>query len=245
MYINLKGCLAMNHDSLDTFKHLHLLYVEDDPLVRNQISEFLRRYFDSLQEASSAEEAMKCFNAHQPDIILLDINLPGKNGLTFASEIRKRDHAPRIIVSTAYTDQDFLLLAVELELTRYLVKPLTKTKLLEALEKAANEHATLHGKKDLIDLGEGFLYHSKQRVLMHQNRELTLRRKELQLLEFFINHDKQIIDYQTLEYSVWSEKSMSNDAIRSQIRNLRKKTHPKIIQNINSIGYRLYQKKQL
>lgn len=229
---------------MDTFKQLHLLYVEDDPQVRGQISEFLRRYFNSVQEASSAEEAMEYFNAHQPDIILLDINLPGKNGLTFASEIRQEHRTPRIIISTAYTDQDFLISAVELELTRYLIKPLTGTKLLEALEKAVDEYKVIHNKKTWTDLGEGFSYNHEQKVVMFQNSEIILRRKEMQLLEFFINHDKQIIDYETLEYSVWSEKAMSNDAIRSQIRNLRKKTHPKIIQNINSIGYRLYQKEQ-
>jgi len=235
----------MNHHSLlDTFKHLHLLYVEDDSKVRSQISEFLRRYFTSLQEASSAEEAMKYFNAHKPDIILLDINLPGKNGLTFASEIRQHNHGTRIIISTAYTDKDFLLSAVELELTRYLIKPLTGTKLLAALKKAAEEYIKIHAREHSINLGDGFTYDSEQKIVMHYNKEIILRRKEMQLLEFFLDHATQTIDYATLEYSVWTDKPMSNDAIRSQIRNLRKKTHPKIIQNINSIGYRLYQSEQ-
>jgi len=225
---------------VDKLKQLHLLYVEDDPQVCAQISEFLGRYFCSLQEASSAEEAMLCFEEKRADIILLDINLPGKNGLTFAEEIRKKYADTRIIISTAYTDKDFLLAAIELKLTRYLVKPLIGKTLLEALEKAADEYALIYKKEVFVDLGESFFYDKVKKMVYHQNEELILRRKEQQLLEFFIAHPLEIIDYDTLEYSIWTESSTTKDAIRAQIRNLRKKTHPKIIENITAIGYRLY-----
>jgi len=219
---------------------LHLLYVEDDPQVRAEISEFLGRYFLSLQEASSAEEAWQLFDKKKPDIILLDINLPGKNGLTLAEEIRKHHADTRIIISTAYTDKAFLISAIELALTRYLVKPLIGKTLLEALEKAADEYALIYKKEVYVDLGEGFAYDKGQKILYHKQEELLLRRKERQLLEFFIAHPLQVIDYETLEYAIWREGSTTKDAIRAQIRNLRKKTHPKIIENITAIGYRLY-----
>ncbi|MCH9739466.1 MAG: response regulator transcription factor [Epsilonproteobacteria bacterium] len=231
-----------HHSCFAKLKNLHLLYVEDDTQVRHQISEFLERYFASMQEASSAEEAMKYFKEKKPDIVLLDINLPGKNGLTFASEIRKNHGDTRIIISTAYTDKDFLLLAVELELTRYLVKPLTGTKLLEALEKAADEYALIFRNDYIVDLGEGFSYNQEEKVVMYNKEEVILRRKEMQILEFFIGHPNKTVDYATLEYAIWTDSSTSRDAIRAQIRNLRKKTHPKIIENINAIGYRLYRK---
>lgn len=232
----------MNHPLLDKLKKLHLLYVEDDPQVRSQISEFLGRYFFSLQEASSAEEALQCFQEKKADIILLDINLPGKNGLTFASEIRHHHSDTRIIISTAYTDKDFLLSAVELELTRYLVKPLIGKTLLEALEKAADEYALMHKRETFIDLGEGFSYIKENKMVYFNHEELILRRKEMQLLEFFIENAPQIVSYETLEYAIWTESSTTKDAIRAQIRNLRKKTHPKIIENITAIGYRLYRR---
>ena len=233
----------MNHYSLlEKLQQLHLLYVEDDIEVRSQIYEFLKRYFASVQETSSAEEAMEFFNKKRPDIMLVDINLPGENGLSFAKTIRKKHHDVRIIVSTAYTDKEFLLTAIELELTRYLVKPLTGQILLEALEKASDEYALIYKRERLVDLGQGFIYNKRERVLRKENRELSLRPKEMQLLEYFIEHPSEIIAYDILEYNIWRENIMSRDAIRSQIRNLRKKTHSKIIENISGIGYRLYQK---
>jgi len=233
----------MNHHSLlEKLQPLHLLYVEDDIEVRSQIYEFLKRYFSSVQETSSAEEAMICFNKKKPDIMLVDINLPGENGLSFAQTIRQEHHDVRIIVSTAYTDKEFLLTAVELELTRYLVKPVTGSKLLEALEKASDEYASIYKREQLVDLGMGFSYNRKQRVLRKDEHELSLRPKEMQLLEYFIEHTSEIIAYDILEYNIWKDNIMSRDAIRSQIRNLRKKTHSNIIKNISGIGYRLYQK---
>lgn len=225
---------------MQTFKNLHLLYVEDDVQIRHEISEFLRRYFGLLYEVSSAEEALEYYTQKKPDIILLDINLPGKNGLHFASEVRQEDKQTRIIVSTAYTDQAFLLRAIELDLTRYLVKPLTGKNLLEALTKATEEIESNRDNVPIIDLGESFFYDSQKKLLFKDNEEIPLRRKEMQLLEFFIHHPKETIEYATLEYMVWKDEPMSRDAIRAQIKNLRKKTHPNIIKNINSIGYRLF-----
>jgi len=232
----------MNHHSLlNKLKNLHLLYIEDDSQLRSEIHEFLKRYFVLVQEASSAEEAMVLFKQKKPDIILVDINLPGKSGLHFSEEIRKNHHDVRIIVSTAYTDKEFLLIAIELELTRYLVKPVTGNKLLEALEKASDEYALIYNTESIVQLGKEFTFNKKQRVLRHKNRELSLRPKEMQLLEYFIEHPKELISYSLLEYEVWIDSPMSKDAIRSQIRNLRKKTHSQIIRNISGLGYRLYQ----
>ncbi len=233
-----------HHALLSKFKNLNLLYVEDDPLVRHEIFEFLKRYFALVHESSSAEEAMVIFKKSRPHIMLVDINLPGESGLSLATKIRKNHHDVRIIVSTAYTNKEFLLLSIELELTRYLVKPVTGEKLLEALEKAADEYLLIAQKEDRVALGDGFYFDKKQRILRQNNQAVILRPKEMQLLEYFMLHPKEIISYDILEYDIWENSLMSHDAIRSQIRNIRKKTHHKIIENINGIGYRLYGKEE-
>jgi len=222
-------------------KNLTLLYIEDDSEVQKYIGEFLTRYTLNLHLAQSAEEGLLVYQEIEPDIILLDINLPGKNGIDFARELRKMDHHTRIIISTAYTDNDFLLTAVELELTRYLVKPVTSMELIEALGKAADEYEGTNSVKT-IELGEGFSYDKERKMLFKEDKEVPLRRKEMQLLEFFIAHAHCTLSYESLQYEVWPDSFMSRDAIRAQVRNLRKKSHPHIIKNINAIGYRLYEK---
>jgi DNA-binding response OmpR family regulator len=222
-------------------KNLTLLYIEDDPEIQRCLSEFLERYTSNLHLAQSAEEGMLLYEEIDPDIILLDINLPGKSGIDFARELRKADHNTRIVISTAYTDKAFLLTAVELELTRYLVKPVTSMELMEALSKAADEYEDVKVCKE-VDLGEGFSYDHERKALLQEGKEVILRRKEMQLLEFFIAHARHTLSYEALQYEIWTDSLMSKDAVRAQIRNLRKKIHPQIIKNISAIGYRLYEK---
>lgn len=225
-------------------KNLTLLYIEDDLEIQRCLGEFLERYTSNLHLAQSAEEGTVLYEEIDPDIILLDINLPGKSGIDFARELRKTDHDTRIIVSTAYTDKEFLLTAVELELTRYLVKPVTSMELMEALSKAAAEYEDMTVRKE-VDLGEGFRYDHERKALFQGEKEVILRRKEMQLLEFFIAHPHHTLSYETLQYEIWAESLMSKDAVRAQIRNLRKKSHPHIIKNISAIGYRLYEKAKI
>jgi DNA-binding response OmpR family regulator len=216
-----------------------LLYIEDDSEIQNYLAKFLERYTPNLHLAQSAEEGKKLYEKFNPDIILLDINLPGKSGIDFARELREDDKNTRIVISTAYTDKDFLLTAIELELTRYLIKPVTSIDLMEALSKAADEYLptklSVH-----IDLGEGFTYHRIRKVLIKEDKVVTLRRKEMQLLDFFIAHLDRTLSYEELQYKVWTDSPMTKDAIRAQIRNLRKKSHPLLIKNITAIGYKLY-----
>ena len=222
-------------------KNLTLLYIEDDTDIQRCLGEFLERYTSNLYLAQSAEEGMKLYEEIAPDIILLDINLPGKSGIDFARELRKTNHDTRIIISTAHTDKAFLLAAVELELTRYLVKPVTSMELMEALSKAADEYEEVKVAQE-VDLGEGFSYDHERKALLQEGEEVILPRKEMQLLEFFIANGHSILSYEALQYEIWPDSLMSKDAVRAQIRNLRKKSHPHIIKNISAIGYRLYEK---
>jgi len=228
-----------HHLFASKIKDLTLLYVEDNPEIQGYLVEFLRRYTSNLHLSQSAEEAMELYEKIHPDIILLDINLPGKSGIDFAEALRKHDSKTRIVISTAYTDKEFLLTAVELKLTRYLVKPVTSMELMEALGKAADEYSDIKH-SSLIDLGEGFRYDQEHKMLLDGEHTVTLRRKEMQLLEFFIAHAQRTLTYDALQYDVWPESIMTKDAIRAQIRNLRKKTYPGLIKNIAAIGYRLY-----
>jgi len=229
----------MNHSLFATrLKNLTILYVEDDKNIQVHIAEFLKRYTSCLHLANSGEDALKLYKEVQPDILLLDINLPGMSGIDLAKIVRKNDLKTRIIISTAYTDKEFLLIAVELMITRYLVKPVTTIELVNALSKAALEcnNETTH----LINLGKEYFYDKASKLILLEKKEILLRRKEMQLLEFFIANKDQTLSYDVLQYEVWQDMPMSKDAIRAQIRNIRKKTHAHIIENISAIGYRLY-----
>ncbi|HIM94949.1 MAG TPA: response regulator transcription factor [Campylobacterales bacterium] len=211
-----------------------VLYVEDDPHVRQHISEFLNRYCKKVYACDSSEEGLEIYKEHKPQILLLDINLPKMNGIEFATLIRKQDKKTRILISTAYTNQEFMVQAIELELTRYLVKPVTNEDFFMAFTKCIKE---IEG-ADTVYLGEGYKYNKKTTSIIKDNKSTILRKKESEILEFFIQREGEVVRYDMLEDAIWSNGPMTRDAIRSQIRNIRQKICSKCFQNITGVGYR-------
>jgi len=219
-------------------KKLSILYVEDDVAVQKHISEFLQRYCQKVYLAQTAEHGYELYKKHQVDIIMSDINLPAKNGIDLAEKIRADDSDICIIIATAYTDKEFLLQAIELNLMRYLIKPITSDDLYGVFSKCI-ESMQLKNIIRVIDLGNGFSYHLYAKELHKGNEVIALRKKEIELLNFFIHHSYTIVTYEMLETMIWKDASMTQDAIRSQIKNLRKKIHPKVFTNISGVGYKL------
>ena len=211
-----------------------ILYVEDDLEVRVHIVEFLQRYVKEVYACSSSEEGLTLYEKYQPDILLLDINLGGMSGIEMASIIRQDDEKVRILISTAYTNKEFMLQAIELSLTRYLVKPVTSEELVIALEKCWLELED----EASVELGDGYCYNRNLAAIVKKKEEIDLRHKEVELLEYFLRHEGYTLRYEQLEEGVWENEVMTRDAIRSQIRNLRKKLEVDVIENISGLGYK-------
>lgn len=231
----------MNHQAFaKKMKSYTVLYVEDDADVRRYITEFLKRYCKEVYACDNSEEGMIIYQKVHPDILLLDINLPGMSGIDFATKVREKDKKTRILISTAYTDKAFMLRAIELGLTRYLVKPVTSDELFSAFEKCLEELQA----DEKVDLGEGVVYRKAATAIFKDGREISLRKKEAEILEFFISCEGEVIRYDILENSIWADGVMTRDAIRSQIRNIRKKIEVDLFENISGIGYK-FQRKSL
>jgi len=224
----------MNHkDFAEKMCGYTVLYVEDDKHVREHINEFLSHYCKKIYACQSSEEALEVYNQHKPDIALLDVNLPGMNGIELATTLRESDKKIRIIILTAYTDEKFMIKAIELELTRYLVKPVKSEDLLMAFEKCVDELSV----DKIVNLGDGNVYSKKLASIINNTEKIPLRKKEVELLEYFIEHDGEIIDYERLETNVWHDEVVSRDAIRSQIKNIRQKIGKDCLINIAGVGY--------
>lgn len=111
-----------------------ILYIEDDVITREQFSRFLTSQCKILYTASNGEEGLELFKQHEPDIIITDIEMPKLDGLKMAKEIRKLSLSTQIIIISAYKKSEYLLEAVNLQLTQYLIKPLSLRKITDALK---------------------------------------------------------------------------------------------------------------
>ncbi|MDQ7047240.1 MAG: response regulator [Sulfurovum sp.] len=113
------------------------------------------------------------YQSKKPDIIISDIKMPYLNGLDMAKKIRKEDKTTPIIITTAFTDTSYMLQAVELQLIKYIVKPITSIKLKEALS-LLMEHLNIN---NIIVLDKKKYYDSFNKCLMIEKKVIILRKK--------------------------------------------------------------------
>lgn len=231
--------METNRDFIEKLRALDILYIEDEEGVCKNIAEYLRRLARKVYIASDGVEGLKLYSKFKPDIIILDINMPNLNGIELTKKIREKDKKTRILVTTAHTDKEYMIDAVELIISRYLIKPFNTSKLLRALEKCVQELQEIKFKKKEFYLGGGVVYDYKTKILTIDNKVVSLTKHELLLLDLFIEQEGDIMTYEFIEYKVWDKKPMTPEALRSLIKNLRKKSYPELIENIHGIGYRL------
>ena len=116
-----------------------ILIADDEPIERMVISKTIQNYFGDeieLYQAENGREAIGIFKLHDCQIVLLDISMPGINGLDAAEEIRKINRICSIIFLTAYDEFDFAKRAIKVHALDYLLKPSTKEELITVIEEA-------------------------------------------------------------------------------------------------------------
>ena len=219
-------------------KNFTILYVEDDDIVRKNALEYLRRISKEVIEAKNGKEAIKLWKNHKPDIIITDINMPHLNGLDMASYIRANDKNVQIIIATAYSDTHYLLRAVELQLVKYIVKPITKEKLYQALTQSIE---LIEDKSKFnLHLSKEYMYNAYEKVIYKNHQEIKLTKNELLFLDVLAHHHPRVVTYEEIESAIWAYDGMSQDAIRSLVRGIRKKVPKDSIENISGVGYKLH-----
>jgi len=222
----------------DMLKNFTILYVEDDEMVRKSAVEYLQRVAKEVLQAKDGKEAIGAWKKHKPDIIITDISMPRLNGIDMASYIRTHDKDVQIIIATAHSDTDYLLKAVELQLVKYIIKPITKEKLIGALEKSM-ERIEDKSKFNLL-LSPTAKYNAYEKVIYDGDKEIKLTKNETLFLDLLAHHHTRVVKYEEIEDAIWAYEGMSQDAIRSLVRGLRKKVPPNCIENVSGSGYKLH-----
>jgi PAS domain S-box-containing protein len=116
-------------------KDYTVLYVEDDNEISEEVSFFLRAQVKELYTANNGEEGLDAYIKHKPDIIITDVQMPIMNGLKMVEKIREIDAEIPIIITTAFSDSDYLLKAINLHVDGYQTKPLDLKTLIKSLQK--------------------------------------------------------------------------------------------------------------
>ena len=127
-------------DLLSLTSNLHVLYVEDDVVLRENTVALLRDLFHQIDEASDGVEALKCYKEHPNgyDIVITDLNMPHMNGMDLIRNIQSINPKQPIIVVSAHNETEFFLESIRNNVNGYILKPIDFDQLLETLFKVAS-----------------------------------------------------------------------------------------------------------
>lgn len=214
------------------YKDLSVLCVEDEVGVRKHIVNTLSYYFKEVYEANNGEEGLNAYYDNSPDIIISDIQMPIMDGIEMIKKIRKEDTLTPIILLTAFNSEEYLIKLINLHVQHFILKPVNAQNLEEALENS------LRGKYiGLIKLASNIVLDIDALVLSVDEQKISLSLREVKFLALLSN--KAVLYYSKIEDELWKDKNMSSDALKSFLRDLRKKLPYEIIENIPQVGYKL------
>lgn len=218
-----------------------ILFVEDEQAIRENYVTYLKMLFSEVYEAENGEKAYELYKLKKPDIMIIDINIPKLNGLDLLEKIRENDYSTKAIILTAYTDKSFLLKAAELKLTKYLVKPVTRKDLKEAIDLTINELLRFNVIAiQKIDLPDEYSWNFQLRELKHHNRIVELTNKEKIFLGLLFSHKNRVFTYDEISEYVWGyDDSITLNGLKNIVKRLRKKLPEDTILNIFNEGYKI------
>lgn len=224
----------METAKLALLKHLSILYVEDDEGIRNRIGKTLRYYFKEVHEACCGEEGFATYESVNPNIVLSDIQMAYGSGIDLAKKIRLHDKRTPIVMFSAYGKEEYLLELINIHINYFILKPANAQRLLEGLLEALD---ITDGES--IVLSKELLFAPLERKLYYQGVAITLNKREKEFLMLLSRQKKQITPYALIEDIVWDGKMMSMEALKTFIKELRKKVPVDFLENIPQEGYRL------
>ena len=198
------------------------MIVDDDANIAELISLYLAKECYETKIVYDGEEALKVFPEFRPNIILLDLMLPGMDGYQVCRELRTTSQVPIIMLSAKGEIFDKVL-GLELGADDYLPKPFHLVELNARIKSVIRRHQ--HDGEIDIRQGNVRIEPDKYRVFVN-DQEVELNRKEYDILLYFINRPGRLINKNTLAESVWGDHidQVDNfDFIYAQIKNLRKK----------------------
>ena len=221
-----------------------ILYVEDELFLGKIVKESLESRGYTVWMESDGARVMDLFEKSRPDICVLDVMLPNKDGFSIAEEIRRKDLHTPLIFLTAKTQTEDLVKGFQTGGNDYLRKPFSMEELIVRVENALrhgpkeNDEAV---RKNPFILGIYSFYPGRQ-VLKDESEERKLSFRESELLRLLVSSRDQILDRREILKQLWGDDNFFNsrnlDVYITKIRNYLKKDPSLEIITIKGIGYR-------
>ncbi|MFA6684721.1 MAG: response regulator [Arcobacteraceae bacterium] len=218
-------------------KKINILIIEDTTLTAQKMKRTLEwEGYHVVAIVSRSENALKAMFKEHIDIIIADINIKGElNGIETAKLIQKNFNVP-VIFLTSYHDDTTLYDASSVNFTGYILKPYLDAHLLREV-KLASFRFGLNNKLEPIELTNGYIYDIQNKVLLKDNKTISLTKKEEQFLYILIQSKNKIVTNEYIDLVIWHEYNTYDENRRQLLFRLRKKIPDLEIQTIKGEGY--------
>jgi two-component system KDP operon response regulator KdpE len=221
----------------------YILVVDDEIEVIRALSRSLTANGYKVLTARSGEEAIEVALRQRPDLILLDLVLPGISGIEVCRQLRARSNVPIIVLSAKDNERDKVQ-ALDLGADDYIPKPFGIKEVLARIRVSLRHVAqTRTGAEPQLQIGVLQVDFAQRRVWV-SGREVQLTPTEYDLLKVFLSHRDKILTRQMLLREVWGEDALaSTHSLHVYVAQLRQKIepvpeHPRFIFTVPGVGYR-------
>ncbi|MGW0536896.1 response regulator transcription factor [Streptomyces sp. NPDC003032] len=223
---------------------LRVLVVDDDPTVAEVVTGYLSRAGYAVDRADDGPAALEYATRHWPDLVVLDLMLPGMDGLEVCRRLRAKGPVP-VVMLTALGDEDDRILGLEIGADDYVTKPFSPRELVLRVESVLRRsHAGRASDPGTPLRAAGLSVDPVARRATKGGAELALTIREFDLLTFFLRHPGQAFSREELIREVWGWEFGDLSTVTVHIRRLRGKVEddparPQLIQTVWGVGYRL------
>jgi two-component system KDP operon response regulator KdpE len=220
-----------------------ILVVDDEPTIRTLLRSTLARADYDVVGAASAKEAMVSVNIDKPDLVLLDLGLPDRDGLEMIAALRGEAGRPVIVVS-AREEMDQKVAALDLGADDYVTKPFDTLELLARIRAALRRSLTSQSDKEVVEIGD-IRIDLFRRSVCRGTDELHLTPKEYSVLAELAKHPGRVLTHAQLLRAAWGPaQERQTEYLRVVMRALRQKLEripsaPELLINEPGVGYRL------
>jgi DNA-binding response OmpR family regulator len=223
----------------------NVLVVEDEPTVRETLAEALTEDGLSVTTAADGPEALKRFRADQPDLVLLDLMLPGMSGIEVCRVLRAESSVP-ILMLTARDSELDKVLGLELGADDYVTKPFSlrelQARIRALLRRTEAPGSSTAGAAQTVELGPVHVDLAGHQIL-RDGKALPVKPKAFELLAFLIRNAGQVFSREQLLERVWGyDYAGETRTVDVHVHWLRKRVeddaaNPKFIQTVRGVGY--------
>jgi len=213
---------------------MKILLLEDEIMLNESIQEYLESLGHSIDTYFDGLDAFESIKKNSYDLLILDINVPNMDGLSFLEAIHDlKIHVPTIYISVLVDIED-ISRAYNLGCFDYLKKPFHLKELALRLDRIvlSNEVPRVH-----LRLSKNYSYDQEHSTLLFNSISQTLTKKQAQIIDILARNRGRVVDFDQFQEYVWDDQIVDNATMRAEINRLKKTLQEDVIQNVRGMGY--------